>query len=74
MEIRRPRQKTLDKSFCICYNIDTEREVMIMRQQEEFMKKYADFKAGRITPKEWDNYCIKCLIALLEKNPNMVIK
>ena len=45
-----------------------------MRQEEEFMKKYADFKAGRITPKEWDNYCIKCLIALMEKNPNMVIK
>jgi hypothetical protein len=39
---------------------------------KEFMTKFAEFQSGRITAKEWDAYCMGCLLALMEKNQDVL--
>jgi hypothetical protein len=63
-------QKPLDKSLLVCYNKYTEREVITMNN--EFMMKFAEFQSGRITAKEWDTYCLTCLLELMEKNQDVL--
>ena len=38
----------------------------------EFMEKFAEFQSGRITAKEWDTYCLACLLELMEKNQEVL--
>ena len=40
--------------------------------KKEYKQKYKDFKKGKISRKEWENYCMEILEQLMKENQEVL--